>query len=112
MRVMCIAKKEWVFSRAICPDPAYGDICTVVRQFECFGYEVYQLEEFPHPGGYDVKGFMPLSDIDESARLEAWQTERLTQADKMLQALAENMPEVEMPKESFERVWNNVKKTL
>lgn len=65
-----------------------------------------------HMCSYHKKYFAPLNGPCEKERLEEWQTERLTKADKMLQALAEEMPEVEMPKEGFERVWNNVKATL
>jgi hypothetical protein len=50
--------------------------------------------------------------IDECKRLEAWQADRLTQEDKMLQALAECMPEAEMPQNVFDRVWENIKAAL
>lgn len=40
------------------------------------------------------------------------QEDQLKKVDKMLQALAEEMPEVEMPQETFERIWEKVKATL
>lgn len=66
MKVMCIKQGDWTQHNSDRSDPAYGDICTVVRQFENIGHQVYELKEFPHKGGYSVKGFVPLSDIDET----------------------------------------------
>lgn len=98
------------------PAPIVGEPCHVVREVTYFGYRCYELAEYPPINGHQLlfhtEGFMPLSDIDERERLEAWQEEHLTREDKMLQALAECMPEAEMPQESFDRVWENINAVL
>jgi len=100
-----------MFSTAT-PDPKIGDICTVVKEYDFAGIPIYVLEEFPRPGGYDARGFAPLNGPDERDRLEAWQSDRLTREDKMLQALAENMPVEEMSEATTARLWEGIETHL
>ena len=117
MRVICIDDFTiQIGAEGNFPAPIVGEKCHVIREVTYCGYRCYELAEYPPANGhqllYQTEGFVLLSDIDERDRLEAWQEDRLTQEDKMLQALAECMPKVEMPRDSFERVWKNINAAL
>lgn len=48
----------------------------------------------------------------EVATRDEKQEEPVTNEDKILKALAEEMPEIEVPEEVFNRVWGNLRKNL
>lgn len=115
MKVLCI-KERWSINPNVGTDnppmPSYLEICTVLEEDRSYGILQYKLVGYPSDILYTAKGFVPCSDIDERARLEAWREEQLTQEDKMLQALSEHMPAIEMSQEAFDRVWKGVEKSL
>lgn len=64
---MCIKKSNWLNvdnSLSESKDPVFGEICEVVKVEERNNNQYYELENyFPL---YNVEGFAPISDIDET----------------------------------------------
>jgi len=114
-KVICIGNKKLGPNGHDAPQLEVGAEYTVIEVREFLGrigWRVAEAEATPPFTHFSPDYFAPISDIDERDRLEAWQSERLTKVDAMLQALAEEMPEVEMNPGSFERIWDNIKFTL
>lgn len=63
MRVVCIRDD---FMNRVEADPKVGDYATVVNSFMWGNIFIYVLKEFPQKGGYEARGFAPVSDIDET----------------------------------------------
>jgi hypothetical protein len=114
-KVICIANKKEKPGGHDAPQLTVGNEYTVIDVKEWLGFIGWKLVEvdatppFTH---FSPSYFAPLSDIDERDRLEAWQSERLTQEDKMLMALAENMPEEKLDPVAETRIWNYVSSHL
>jgi len=114
MKVICINEEDY------CPDHAkvngpevhVGDVRTVVAVSKFYPFPTYEFAESGPLYLYDTRNFAPHDGPCERERLETWQSERMTEADKVLQACAEMMPEVEMEPGAFERVWAGVKKNM
>lgn len=118
MKVICISDEWDVPARSDRPRPAFANPYTVVHSEidTDDGMLMYELAEFPPANGqyftFDANAFAPLNGPDERDRLEEWQASRLTEVDRLLQACADMMPEVQMEPGAFERVWNNVTATF
>lgn len=77
MKVLCIKTGQWVgaLDKRTYPGPKYGEEVTVTGQWINYGTPVYGIVEYPHAGGFWIKHFIPLSDIDETTFERNYQKE-------------------------------------
>lgn len=117
MRVICINGVKKGDPGTVAPaceeDEIYeGEEYTVVRERKVCGEIGYYLAERSPIVSYSSDRFIRIGDVDEVERLAAWKEQHLTQEDRMLKALAEEMPVPDMPVEVFERSWDKIKQRL
>lgn len=113
-KVICVTQENFAphLPNDVVDEPKVGDIVTVIgERTGKYGIRYYSFEEWPEYD-YDVRNFSRIDGPDERERLEVWQSERLTIEDKLLMALADSMPEVEMSEEATARLWKGIQAHL
>jgi len=83
----------------------FGETYEGIGVYMCPIWGKYYFLRHDPKYAYAAEHFVELPDDEELV-------EQMSEADRLLQACADMMPEVEMEPGAFERVWANVKSTL
>lgn len=116
-KVICINNKPWVPGHdwKVLHMLSEWEEYTVVEVVKNGGYILaetreaqYECRQALQPGR-----FIPLSDIDERERLEAYQREQLAAEGKLFEAVAAILEaEEEIPQDAWERNWTAIEERL